>query len=95
MRDTHCTLCGIRYEEHPRCHACGYTYCDCQMQLDHHLCGEPNPAPPTAVARTGGGRMSAERPCWACDSWGDWEHDWLDCWQCLANYEAWLEEAGE
>jgi hypothetical protein len=31
-------------------------------------------------------------PPWACQRWGGYEHDWLDCMDCLANYEVYLEE---
>lgn len=31
-------------------------------------------------------------PVWACSHWGFYEHDWLDCEQCLDSYEKWLEE---
>jgi hypothetical protein len=27
-------------------------------------------------------------PDWACRRYGDYEHDWLDCPECLATYEA-------
>lgn len=30
-------------------------------------------------------------PCWACDQWGAYEHDWLNCPDCLRVYEKWLE----
>jgi len=30
-------------------------------------------------------------PEWACPQWGQYEHDWLDCPDCIAAYEAWLE----
>ena len=29
----------------PRCPDCGYTEQDCREQMDHHLCGSPEPAP--------------------------------------------------
>jgi hypothetical protein len=41
-----CSVCGLPYEAHPRCKKCGYTYCDCLLQGDHRLCGEPDPAKP-------------------------------------------------
>lgn len=25
-------------------------------------------------------------PQWACDQWGTWEHDWLDCVECRNAY---------
>lgn len=31
-------------EEPPRCPGCGYTEQDCREQMDHHLCGLPEPA---------------------------------------------------
>lgn len=31
-------------------------------------------------------------PEWACSSYGGYEHDWLDCYECLKNYEKWIEE---
>jgi hypothetical protein len=31
-------------------------------------------------------------PPWACVRWGGYEHDWLDCMDCQANYEVYLEE---
>jgi hypothetical protein len=34
------------------------------------------------------------RPEWACPRYGDFEHDWLDCPECLAAYETWLELGG-
>lgn len=30
-------------------------------------------------------------PAWACSQWGQYEHDWLDCPDCLAAYETYLE----
>lgn len=30
-----------------------------------------------------------EAPRWACKKYGDYEHDWLDCPECIAGYEAW------
>lgn len=30
--------------DRPSCPKCGYTYQDCLTHLDHHLCGEPDPA---------------------------------------------------
>ena len=29
--------------EAERCRKCGYTYEDCRIHMDHHLCGEPEP----------------------------------------------------
>jgi len=34
-------------------------------------------------------------PLWACKNWGNWEHDWLDCPECLEAYEKWNEEKEE
>lgn len=31
-------------------------------------------------------------PHWACRQWGQYEHDWLDCPECLEAYEASLAE---
>jgi hypothetical protein len=31
-------------------------------------------------------------PSWACKQWGQYEHDWLDCFDCLNGYEVYLEE---
>lgn len=31
-------------------------------------------------------------PPWACVSWGDYEHDWIDCVECNVSYETCLEE---
>lgn len=31
------------------------------------------------------------RPEWACKHYGDYEHDWLDCPECLEAYEWYLE----
>jgi hypothetical protein len=32
-------------------------------------------------------------PSWACPQWGHYEHDWLDCPDCLAAYERFMEES--
>ena len=32
------------------------------------------------------------KPPWTCDRWGDYEHDWLDCCECLQGYDKYLEE---
>ena len=29
-------------------------------------------------------------PEWACGNWGNYEHDWLDCYECLRAYEEWM-----
>ena len=29
------------------------------------------------------------KPIWACDRWGQYEHDWLDCPDCIREYEKW------
>lgn len=39
--------------------------------------------------------MANEIPEWACNHWGGWGHDWLDCSECLMNYEQWLEANDE
>lgn len=28
-----------------------------------------------------------EKPTWACRRYGDYEHDWLSCYECLEAYE--------
>lgn len=33
----------------PRCPGCGYTEQDCREQMDHHLCGLPEPAKPRPI----------------------------------------------
>lgn len=35
------------------------------------------------------------KPSWGCRRWGDYEHDWLDCHECLEAYELYLEEGEE
>ena len=35
------------------------------------------------------------KPSWGCKRWGDYEHDWLDCHECLEAYELYLEEGEE
>jgi hypothetical protein len=46
----------------------------------------------------GGMVYRMDKPClpfvppWACPLWGTHEHDWLDCMDCQANYEVYLEE---
>lgn len=30
------------------------------------------------------------KPCWAGPCWGSIGHDWLDCPECLARYDAWV-----
>jgi len=37
-------------------------------------------------------RFEGYRPPWSCDRWGDYEHDWLDCPECLEQYEQWQSE---
>lgn len=37
-------LCAL-LDAPPRCPECGYTEQDCREQMDHHLCGHPDPAP--------------------------------------------------
>jgi len=36
-------------EAPPRCPGCGYTEQDCREQMDHHLCGLPEPAKPRPI----------------------------------------------
>lgn len=36
---------SARIPSPPRCPDCGYTEQDCRQQMDHHLCGSPEPAP--------------------------------------------------
>jgi len=31
------------------------------------------------------------RPVWACNEWGKAEHDWLNCPECLFEYENLIE----
>lgn len=31
-----------------------------------------------------------EIPHWACRDWGQYEHDWLDCCECLEGYVKYL-----
>lgn len=35
--------------------------------------------------------MTQDIPTWACDSYGDYEHDWLYCPDCVEGYERYLE----
>lgn len=30
-------------------------------------------------------------PVWACSQYGNYEHDWLNCFECIENYEKFLE----
>ena len=40
--------------------------------------------------------VSRPAPEWACQEWGQYEHDWLDCPDCIREYEKWLnQERGE
>jgi hypothetical protein len=34
---------------------------------------------------------STDPPDWACSQWGAYEHDWLDCPDCVAKYEEQLD----
>jgi hypothetical protein len=34
-------------------------------------------------------------PIWACKMYGYYEHDWLDCPECITEYEKWLEDPDE
>lgn len=38
---------------------------------------------------------STSRPEWACNEWGNPEHDWHDCPDCVAAYEIVIEQAQE
>ncbi len=31
-------------------------------------------------------------PEWACSQWGSYEHDWMDCFECVQSFECYLEE---
>lgn len=31
-------------------------------------------------------------PPWACKQWGQYEHDWLDCPDCIEQYESSLND---
>lgn len=37
--------------------------------------------------------MEDHVPTWACKQWGQYEHDWLDCPDCLQAYEEYLDES--
>jgi hypothetical protein len=41
---------------------------------------------------TGEPATSVSRPIpeWACEQWGQHEHDWLDCSVCLSGYWTWM-----
>lgn len=41
------------------------------------------------------GTTTDMKPEWSCEHYGDYEHDWLDCPECIAGYEAWLEVASQ
>lgn len=32
------------------------------------------------------------KPDWACPKYGDHEHDWLECPECLDGYDQWSEQ---
>src|SRR6185369_13391100 len=52
----------------------------------------PNTASSTgAQAADRASRPTDERqpPCWACEQYGGYEHDWMDCPACVAGYERW------
>lgn len=34
-------------------------------------------------------------PMWACPSYGGYEHDWMDCPECVAAYWAWINRPEE
>ncbi|QYM70610.1 hypothetical protein K1X80_09825 [Pseudomonas sp. So3.2b] len=46
----------------PRCPDCGYTEQDCREQMDHYLCGLPEPAPANNPAAQPQGEQSAYDP---------------------------------
>lgn len=73
----------------PRCENCGYTEKDCREQMDHHLCGFPEPAAAHQPPALGGepeetfsDRLSflgtIDRCDVACGSYGDKFHRWDD-----------------
>lgn len=35
------------------------------------------------------------KPVWSCNVYGAYEHDWLDCPECVEEYERYLEEPEE
>ena len=41
-----CIFCGLLQSIHKLCPECGYTWCDCQVHLDHWRCGMPTPERP-------------------------------------------------
>lgn len=63
-------------EAPPRCPVCGYTEQDCREQMDHYLCGSPEPAPANKRAAQPQGEPVA---CAICLDLGD---------QCLECEEA-------
>ena len=44
-----CQFCGLPFADHPQCPDCGYTYCDAKFNMDHQLCGRPEPKPPKGL----------------------------------------------
>lgn len=42
-----------------------------------------------------GDHLEVLAPPWACSQWGQYEHDWLDCPDCLQAYEKHLEDEVE
>ena len=34
--------------------------------------------------------MNEYVPVWACRQWGGYEHDWMDCDECVEGYENWI-----
>jgi len=59
----------------PRCPSCGYTLRDCREQMDHHLCGQPDPPPKCAMCNDHGavGNFAQDgsfdgRPCPDCEA---------------------------
>lgn len=49
-------------QEPPRCPKCGYSWWDCRLHGDHHLCGEPEPPQPTKPVTN----MGSEQVVRAC-----------------------------
>lgn len=38
-------------------------------------------------------KNSDKVPVWACEDWGQYEHDWIDCCECIKEYEIWLKHS--
>ena len=39
--------------------------------------------------------MNEYVPVWACQRWGWYEHDWMDCEECVEGYENWLRDVND